>query len=338
MNRMEKRGLNTCKCIIALCAMIQIPMTFAEVVPLKVLIIDGQNNHAWAHTTPVLKKILEKTGRFQVDVVTSPPGIPRKPRLRPEVKNDPAKVTLYQQAIEKWKQRAEQIKKTNVAKWALWRPTFSAYDVILNNYNGEPWPREVEISLEEYMEQGGGLVSYHAADNSFPDWKAYNKMIGVGGWGGRDETSGPQLRLREGKWIHDTTPGRGGTHGAAVVQLIRVDQPAHPIMRGLPEKWLHVSDELYGKLRGPAENLTVLASSFSDKKNRGTGEQEPVLMVIQYGKGRVFHTVLGHGQPQVKGLGFQITLSRGTEWAATGKVTLPVPTQKLSEQEAVIAQ
>ena len=39
---------------------------------LKVLIVDGQNNHAWQRTTPILKAALESAGLFAVDVATSP--------------------------------------------------------------------------------------------------------------------------------------------------------------------------------------------------------------------------------------------------------------------------
>lgn len=190
------------------------------------------------------------------------------------------------------------------------------------------------------MKTGGGLVVVHAADNSFPNWKEYNKMIGLGGWNGRNlEKSGPMLRLRDGKWVRDTTTrGHGGTHGQQVEALVEVHEPDHPIMKGLPEKWLHPKDEIYGKLRGPAENLTVLASSLSTLESRGTGEQEPGLMVIDYHEGRVFHTIYGHYVDQMKALGFQITLQRGTEWAATGKVTLPLPETKLSETVAIMAE
>jgi len=34
----------------------------------KILIIDGQNNHKWAITTPIMKGYLEETGLFMVDV------------------------------------------------------------------------------------------------------------------------------------------------------------------------------------------------------------------------------------------------------------------------------
>ena len=102
----------------------------------------------------------------------------------------------------------------------------------------------------------------------------------------------------------------------------------HPITRGLPEKWMHAKDELYGWLRGPAKNLTVLATAFSDPATKGTDRQEPILFTISYGKGRIFHTVLGHvggvaPYPAIECAGFIVTLLRGAEWAATGDVTQP---------------
>jgi type 1 glutamine amidotransferase len=116
--------------------------------------------------------------------------------------------------------------------------------------------------------------------------------------------------------------------------LVVTRAPNHSIMRGLPARWLHSNDELYSQLRGPAENLTVLAtaSASPESQRNGTGENEPILMAIDYGKGRVFHTTLGHVGPRdrepidaVNCVGFIVTLQRGTEWAATGEVTQAVP-------------
>src|SRR5881396_1455807 len=119
--------------------------------PIRALIIDGQNNHDWRKTTPVLKKIIEDTGLFQVDVLTSPP-----------VDGD----------------------------FSTFRPEFARYQMIVGNYNefprGNKWPEEVKTAFENYMSGGGGYVSYHAADNAFPDWPEYNLMIGIGGWLGRN--------------------------------------------------------------------------------------------------------------------------------------------------------
>jgi type 1 glutamine amidotransferase len=250
----------------------------------KALIIDGQNNHNWKATTPVLKKVLEETGLFTVDVATAPP------------------------------------KDT-----AGFHPKFSDYQVVVSNYNGQSWPKETESAFAEYVEKGGGFVAVHAADNSFPNWPEYNAIIGVGGWGGRNEKSGPYVRFRDGQVVRDETKGGGGSHGARHPFLVEVRTKDHPITAGLPEKWMHATDELYDRLRGPAKNLTVLATAYANPKKGGSGENEPMLMAIEYGKGRSFHTTLGHDLEAMKCVGFQVTFARGAEWAASGKVTQKVP-------------
>lgn len=271
---------------VLLLAMLVLVTTALQAAPIKVLILDGQNNHDWKRTTPELKKILEDSGLFAVDVATSPP---------------------------------------QGKDLGSFKPDFTAYRVIVSNYNGDPWSKETQAAFEKFVREGGGFVSVHAADNAFPEWKEYNEMIGVGGWGERNEKSGPYLRLRDGKWVHDTSPGRGGSHGAQHEFVMETREPEHPIMRGLPMKWLHGKDELYDRLRGPAQNVTVLASALSTKETRGSGENEPLLMTVNYGRGRVFHTALGHGPEAIKCVGFAFTLQRGTEWAATGQVTQKVP-------------
>ncbi|MDF1751803.1 MAG: ThuA domain-containing protein [Verrucomicrobiales bacterium] len=295
---------------------------------LKLLIVDGQNNHAWKETTPVLKAILEESGRFEVAVSTSPPSPPRAPRP-PKDKKDEAAKAKYVEAMKAWQKEVDRVKKESAAKWEAWSPKFSDYDVVVSNYNGELWPEPVRLSFEKYVSEGGGFVSVHAADNSFPQWEAYNEMIAVGGWGGRSELSGPYLRLRDGKWIKDMTPGRGGSHGSQHAFLVETQAPDHPIMKGLPAKWRHSTDELYDRLRGPAKNVTVLASAHADESTRGSGEDEPIIMAIDYGKGRCVHNTMGHSTEAMSGVGFQETLKRGAEWAATGKVTFPAVSEEV---------
>jgi type 1 glutamine amidotransferase len=252
---------------------------------LRALIVDGQNNHGnWPTTTKMMKAALEQTGLFTVDVVTHAPQGP-----------DPA-----------------------------FRPAFDRYSVVVSNFGhgAADWPEETRRSFEEYVAGGGGFVAVHAADNSFPTWQAYNEMIGLGGWGNRDERSGPYVYLDdEGRVVRDESAGPGGNHGAQWAFPVIVRDGDHPITKGMPPVWLHAKDELYDKLRGPAVNMRILATSRSDVTHR----HEPMLIVVDYGKGRVFHTPMGHAEESQECVGFIVALQRGAEWAATGNVTQPLP-------------
>jgi type 1 glutamine amidotransferase len=290
----------------------------AAATKIKVLIIDGQNNHQWATTTPLLRHILEASNLFTVDVTTTPPK-PIAPRLIKDA--TPAQKTAYDEALQVFKLAEPARIAAAPALWAKWRPRFTDYAVVISNYNGESWPEEVRTAFVAYVKNGGGFVSYHAADNAFPEWPEYNDMIGLGGWGDRNEKSGPYLRLRDGAWAPLAAPGPGGGHGPQREFLVTTSTADHPITRGLPATWMHSKDELYHQLRGPAKNLTVLGSAVSDI----THEAEPLLLALSYGQGRVFHTALGHYVEALDGLGFQVTFLRGTEWAATGRVTQSAP-------------
>jgi type 1 glutamine amidotransferase len=252
----------------------------------KALIVTGQNGHDWKGTTPVLKKVLEDSGLFTVDVAVSP------------------------------------LKGKDMSGF---KPDFKAYDVVVSNYQGDPWSEETKKALVDYVRGGGGLVIYHFALASFPEWKEYNEMIGLGGWGGRTVKAGPYLRWRDGKIVRDQSPGKTGSHGPMQPFQVVIREPNHPITQGLPEKFMHGPDELYGWLRGPGENLTVLATAFAPKEKGGADEHEPVLFTIQYGKGRVFQNALGHSPKELKSVAFIVTFQRGAEWAASGKVTQKVP-------------
>lgn len=256
---------------------------------IRVMLLDGQSGgpyHDWKHTTPVLKKELEDTGLFQVDVVTAP---------------------------------------QSGGDFSNFKPDFSKYQVIVSNYDAPEWPADLKTSFEQYIRNGGGLVVVHAADNAFATWPAYNEMIGVGGWRGRNEKSGPMWYFKDGKITSDETPGNAGSHGQRLPYAVTARNTTHPIMKGLPAVWMHAGDELYATLRGPGQNMTVLATAHSETSNRGTGHDEPILMVLSYGKGRIFHTAMGHDIPALSCAGFIATYQRGTEWAATGKVTQKVP-------------
>jgi type 1 glutamine amidotransferase len=264
---------------------------------IRALIVDGANNHDWRAITAAVHAILRANGSFVVDVSTSPPP------------------------------------SASTEAWAQWRPQFSDYDVVVNNFNGGHladglrWPREVEQALEAYVSGGGGLVNVHAANNAFLEWPAYNEMIGLG-W--REPDFGESLVVDESGKIQripagqGRKPGHGPSHDFQVTTLAE----DHPIYKGLPKRWMHPFEQLTHGQHGPAKNLTVLSYAWS----KDTNENEPMDWVIPFGKGRVYTTMLGHtstgrvsSNQNLRCVGFQTVLARAVEWAATGEVTMAAP-------------
>jgi mono/diheme cytochrome c family protein len=274
--------------MLALSVAVVVPRAAA---PIRVVLLDGESAgpyHPWQLTTPVLKKELDDAGLFQVDVVTAPPA---------------------------------------GSSFSAFKPDFQKYQAVVLNYDApdERWPADLKAAFERYVRDGGGLVVVHASDNAFPGWKAFNDMIGVGGWRDRTEKDGPLWFFQDGVLKSDNTAGKAGSHGQRLPFRVTVRDPNHPITRGLPGVWMHQGDELYARMRGPGRNMTVLATAYSDPANNGSGRDEPQLMVLTYGRGRVFHTTMGHDVSALSSVDFVATFQRGTEWAATGSVTLKVP-------------
>lgn len=290
---------------------------------LKALIVDGQNNHAvWPKSTIMMKHYLEETGLFDVDVARS--GFLWK--------------WEREQAWLPLAAAGESQKRDQPEADPDFAPDFSTYDLVVSNFGWQAaqWPEATKRNFEEYMQQGGGLVVVHAADNSWPEWTEFNRMIGLGGWGGRDEADGPYVYFdREGHLIRDPEPGPAGAHGPQQEFLITIRETNHPITQGLPDFWMHSKDECYARLRGPAENLTVLATASDTPELQAAGRNEPMLMTIDYHQGRIFHTTLGHDTDAFEGVGFIVTFQRGAEWAATGKVTQPLPDDFPSQENPV---
>jgi len=250
--------------------------------------VDGINNHDWQTATRELRALLLESGRFTVDVSTSPPA------------------------------------DAPFSAWNTWNPNFARYRVVVNNFNGGHtpagirWPQRVEQALEEYVSRGGGLVVYHAANNAFLEWRAYNDMIGLG-W--RDKSFGPGLMVTaEGQVVRipqgtGLDPGHGPRHSFEVHVL----NTQHPITRGLPRSWLQPFEQLTHGQHGPAEGLTVLTYAHSEISH----QNEPLDWVRDYGKGRVYTTLLGHTwkdepNPNLASREFRKLFAQGVEWAAGG--------------------
>lgn len=260
---------------------------------IKVLIVTGQSYHNWEVSHLAIKQVLENSGLFAVNLAISP---------------EAGKIM------------------------SNFNPDFASYQLVVLDYNGDRWPEGTEKSFLEFVENGGGVVVYHAANNAFKDWKEYNRIIGFGGWGGRDETAGPYIYRQDGGLVYDEkSSGCAGSHGCRHEVVLHCGNPEHPVTKGLPAAWRHAQDELYDRMRGMGIVKDVLFWGYSDPATNGSGRDELVMFTVDYGNARIFHTTLGHAgnslddNVAMQCTGFQVTLLRGAEWAATGQVTQPVP-------------
>tara|TARA_R110002096_G_scaffold435516_1_gene661160 strand:+ start:3325 stop:4368 length:1044 start_codon:yes stop_codon:yes gene_type:complete len=308
---------------------------------LKVLIIDGQNNHyVWPKTTMIMRSYLEQTGLFDVE-------IKHTDTIWLGVKYNPNRPGTLEKYIHEFPlDSSKHIISYEPTKNSNFNIEFSNYDLIVSNFGFQAadWPDDTKRDFENYMNNGGGLVVVHAANNAWGNWAEFNKMTGLGGWGGRDNTSGPYVFYNDdGEIQKDHSKGVAGSHGLEHEYTINSREPEHPIMKGLPLNWLHTKDELYDRMRGPFKNATILATAYSDiEKNqqtwepelKGTGWNVPILITINYGKGRIFHTTLGHFDYSMECVGFMTTFQRGAEWAVTGTVTQDIPDDFPSENKS----
>jgi type 1 glutamine amidotransferase len=265
----------------------------------KTLIITGQGDHNWEWSSPVLKQILDGSGLFSTDILKTP-----------EKGGD----------------------------MSAFNPKFSKYKLVVLDYSGDSWSDETKSAFVDYVKNGGGVVIYHASCSAFPEWKEYNEMTGLGGFNGRDESAGPFIYYsRDGKLVvDDTTKGAAGIIVERSDFEVKTQVTDHPVTKGLPVRWIQANDELIGNLRGTGANMQILATNAPRiMYRRGEAPQtdpprfQPVLMAIDYGNGRIFHTLLGHadegGGPAMQSVGFIVTLQRGAEWAASGTVTQELP-------------
>ncbi|NIJ44712.1 type 1 glutamine amidotransferase [Wenyingzhuangia heitensis] len=289
---------------------------------IKVLIVDGQNNHGvWPKSTIMMKQYLEETNLFEVDIE----------RTKYIWKGEGVKDFLPLANAG----TSEFVKQPKVDPDFC--PKFKKYDVVVSNFGWKAadWPEKAQKAFDKFVKKGGGFVSVHAANNSFPKWLNYNKMIGLGGWGGRNQKDGPYVYYNNhGELVKDNSSGPAGAHGKRHEFPVTIRETNHPITKGMPSVWLTTADECYAKLRGPAENMTILATGKDQNKKAPTNRHEPIFIVTKYGKGRVFNTILGHDTLSFESVGFIVSFTRGVEWVATGKVTQEIPSDFPTENNS----
>lgn len=260
--------------------------------PIKVLIVDGFSNHDWQRTTAFVKAILAPTQRFVVDVGTCPAKL-----------DDPA--------------------------FMFFRPRFADHDVVLLNCNslgnGGQWPGQVRDEFVKFVREGGGVFVLHSANNSFPGWTDYERIIGLG-WRGKD--MGRAISVEGNESLRYYAPGEGGGtgHGPRTDRVVhRLGD--HPIHAGLPREWMAAMIEVYTFARGPAENLTVLSWA----EDPATFVHWPIEWTVEFEKGRVYNATFGHiwrdekDPPNARCAGFQTILVRALQWLARRDVDFPVP-------------
>jgi len=270
---------------------------------IRVLIIDGFSNHDWQQTTQLLRGILDRAGKFKVDVSTVP--------------QDP-----------------------DSPEWAKWHPDFFKYDVVIQTCNENAnnglllnlkkkpdWPLEVKLDFAQYVRDGGGVYIFHSAENAFVGWKEYEQMVALS-W--REANYGTAVRIDDAGKLVRISPndGRATNHGKrSDVLVTRLGND--PIHTGMPRAWKSPDMEVYYYARGPAENLTVLA--YARDSDPSLGLLWPVEWTSTYGKGRVYTSTYGHvwpgdvNPPGLRCAAVQTIIPRALEWLAGRKASFHIP-------------
>jgi type 1 glutamine amidotransferase len=255
----------------------------------KALIVTGQGDN-WKASSAAIKQIIDETGLFTAKIIATP------------------------------------VKGQDMSDFS---PDFSKYKLVIVDYNGDTWQEKTREAFGNYVNNGGGVVIYRSSVNAFPDWKEYGEMTGLRGGENPDARSSPFIYYSKNEIISDSIQAGGDLVSPVYEYEIRTRITDHPVTIGLPVRWLHAKDQIFRKLHGTVANTKILATAYSDTTFAGTGRDEPVILATNFGKGRIFTTLLGYadeGNMQaMECSGFIVTLQRGAEWAATGKVTQVVP-------------
>ncbi len=260
-------------------------MTLVAQAP-KALIITGQHNtHNWEVSHVILHELLEEGG-FDVDIALSP-------------------------------KKGEDMSGFN--------PDFEPYNLVVMDYNGDMWCEEMKRGFLDYVQKGeGGVYLYHAANTIFGDWEEYQKITALGAFGGRGaHTPGVYAKWEDNQLVKYEAHGTVGHHGVRHDFTINCRNPKHPAVDPkLPKKAVMTYDELYDQTKGPGNIKDVLYTAYSETSTGGTGREEVLVFTVDYGKARIFHSMLGHAgdsredSPAMTCKTFRKTLLAGARWAA----------------------
>lgn len=181
--------------------------------------------------------------------------------------------------------------------------SFAPYAAIIGNFNTfgadapakKEWDAATKKGFLDHIAKGHGLVIVHAGSSVFYDWPEFQSLA-CGTW--KDGTS----------------------HGDIHVNRVTFTDPDSPITRGLEPFWIR--DEFWHHIM-VAPGAKALASVTPDPAAKGSGKPENILFTTEIGGGRGFAIFLGHDANAMQNSAWRTLLQRGTEWAASGKVTIP---------------
>jgi type 1 glutamine amidotransferase len=250
---------------------------FAATAQKKVLVVTVTTG--FRHSCiPVSEKILEQlakdSGKFSVEFVRQPEGMPRPPaRPRPGKSGatDPAhEAALKKFAADEKAFTAEWTPKIEAALQALSPANLKKYDAVIFASTTGDLPLPDKQGFVDWVASGKGFVGVHAATDTFhptgefTGFAPYTAMIG----------------------------GAFKTHGAQVsVDCINQDS-SHAACAHLPAKWT-VFDEIY-QFKSFERSKVHGLLTLDKHPNDGTPGDYPVAWSKMHGKGRVFYTSLGH--------------------------------------------
>ncbi|MEI6653168.1 MAG: ThuA domain-containing protein [Verrucomicrobiota bacterium] len=183
---------------------------------------------------------------------------------------------------------------------------FAPYAVVLSDFNLfgkdkslQVWDAAMRKALLDHLGQGHGLVIVHAGSSVFYDWPEFQKLA-CGAW--QDATS----------------------HGAIHIDRVAFTAEPSPITAGLAPFWIR--DEFWhnaGVAAGAKALATVAPPNAATPNATDPANHNNILFTTESGGARGFAIFLGHDATAMKNTAWRTLLQRGTEWAATHKVTLP---------------